>query len=112
MFSFDARCAARAAASAPTLSYSGSMAAADEMTSVLHLARMFGDLVAYEIAEALDLPVYDNRWVTPAGIDVTDLCDRSDTGGFGSVRWTLKGWVLDQYSLALLRAEYPDATFD
>ena len=64
------------------------MAAADEMTTVPHLARIFGEGVAYEIAEALDLPFYDMRWVTPAGIDVTDLCDQSLTGGFGSVRWT------------------------
>ena len=107
-----ARCAALAAASAPTPPYSGSMAPADEMTTVLHLALMFGEIVAYEIAEALGLSADDNRWVTPAGIDVTDLCNLSDTGGFGSIRWTLKGWVLDQHSLALLRAEYPDATFE
>ena len=88
------------------------MSLADEMATVLHMAQIFGDGVAYEIAEALDLPFYDMRWVTPAGIDVTDLCDQSDTGGFGSIRWTLKGWVLDQHSLALLRAEYPDATFE
>ena len=88
------------------------MAAADEMTTVLHLARIFGEGVAYEIAEALDLPFYDMRWVTPTGIDVTVLCDQSNTGGFGSVRWTLKGWVLDQHSLTALMAEYPDATFD
>ena len=85
------------------------MSSADEMATVLHMARIFGDLVAYEIAEGLDLPFYDMRWVTPAGIDMTDLCEISRTGGFGSVRWTLKGWVLDQPSLAALMAEFPDA---
>ena len=85
------------------------MSSADEMATVLHLARIFGEGVAYEVAEALDLPFYDMRWVTPAGIDVTDPCEESNTGGFGSVRWTLAGWVLDQHSLAALMAEFPDA---
>ena len=85
------------------------MAAADEMTTVLHLARIFGEGVAYEIAEGLDIPFYDMRWVTPAGIDVTDLCNQSLTGGFASARWTLRGWLLDQPSLAALMAEFPDA---
>ena len=84
------------------------MSSADEMATVLHLARTFGDRVAYEIADALDLHQYDMRWVTPAGIDVTDLCDRSATGGFSSQMWTLRGWVLDQPSLDALRAEFPD----
>ena len=88
------------------------MSSADEMATVLHIAQIFGEGVAYEIARALDLSFYDMRWVTPAGIDVADLCDQSLTGGFGSVRWTLKGWVLDQHSLAALMPEFPDATFD
>ena len=88
------------------------MSSADEMATVLHIAQIFGEGVAYEIVENLDISCYDMRWVTPAGIDVTDLCNQSDTGGFGSLRWTLRGWVLDQHSLAALMAEFPDATFD
>ena len=84
------------------------MSSADEMAAVLHLARTFGDRVAYELADALGLQQYDMRWVTPAGIDVTDLCDRSATGGFQSEMWTLRGWVLDQYSLDALMAEFAD----
>ena len=49
------------------------MSSADEMATVLHLARTFGDRVAYELAEALGLQQYDMRWVTPARIDVTDI---------------------------------------
>ena len=65
--------------------------------------------VSHTRSEGLDLSFYDMRWVTPAGIDVTDLCNQSDTGGFASVRWTLRGWLLDQPSLAALMAEFPDA---
>ena len=79
------------------------------MATVLHMAQIFGEGVAYEIAEGLDISFYDMRWVTPAGIDVTDLCNQSLTGGFASVRWTLRGWLLDQPSLAALMAEFPDA---
>ena len=84
------------------------MSSADEMAAVLHLARTFGDRVAYEIAKALDLQQNDLRWITPAGIDVTDLCDQSATGGFSSDTWTLRGWILDQPSLDALMAEFPD----
>lgn len=82
------------------------MAVADEMAAVLHLARIFSDENAYEIADSLGLSFYDMRWVTPTGIDVTVLCDQSNTGGFGAVRWTLKGWAEDQQSLTALMAEY------
>ena len=85
------------------------MSSADEIATVLHIAQIFGEGVAYEIAEDLDISFYDMRWVTPAGIDVTDLCNQSLTGGFASVRWTLRGWLLDQPSLAALMAEFPDA---
>ena len=81
------------------------------MATVLHIAQIFGEGVAYEIAEDLDISFYDMRWVTPAGIDVTDLCNQSDTRGFASVRWTLGGWLLDQHSLAVLLAEFPGASW-
>ena len=84
------------------------MSSADEMTIVLHLARTLGVSFAYELADALGLQQNDMRWITPAGIDVTDLCDRSATGVFSSEVWTLRGWVLDQPSLDALMAEFPD----
>ena len=88
------------------------MAVADEMATILHLSRIIGEDAAYEIADTLGIASYDMRWVTPTGIDVTVLCEQSNTGGFGSVRWTLRGWVLDQQSLIALMAEYPGVILD
>ena len=78
------------------------------MAIVLHLARTLGVTAAYELADALGLQQNDMRWITPAGMDVTNLCDSSATGGFSSEVWTLRGWVLDQPSLYALMAEFPD----
>ena len=56
----------------------------------------------------LGFPEQDNRWCTPWGEDVTYLCEISDIGGFGSVGWTIHGWILDDYSMRALKEEFPD----
>ena len=84
------------------------MSFADELLSCWHLAGMFGEDAAIEIAWNLALPDRDTRWVTPAGVDVSGLCFRSLTGGFSSSSWKLTGWVLDQGSLNALANEFPE----
>ena len=83
------------------------MPTADEFAVVVHLQAMLGDDFAMELARSLGLPDIDNRWVTPYGRDVTELCDASDNGGFSSSRWTLSGWILDDRSMRTLANEFP-----
>ena len=54
----------------------------------------------------------DNRWITPWGKDVTDLCWTSSTGGFGSTQWTKNGWILDDFSMRELQKEFPDENLE
>ena len=54
----------------------------------------------------------DERWCTPWGEDVTWLCWRSQTGGFGSSRWTRNGWILDEWSMRQLQKEFPDENLE
>ena len=82
--------------------------AADENASVEHIQRKCGDFVSERIAMFLGLPDRDMRWLTSWGEDVTDLCDASDSGGFGSNKWTVRGWILDDSSMDSLRREYPN----
>ena len=85
--------------------------AADEFCSVMHL-RVFlgrGDLVKEEIGRCLGFDERDLRWVSPSGEDLTRLCDSSSIGGFSSSCWTIRGWVLDESSMAKLRDEFPDS---
>ena len=81
---------------------------AHEFCSCIHLEKkIFGTAGASEIPEMLGFPDQDKRWVTPCGVDVTHLCDRSSEGGFGSERWTIHGWILDDSSMRALKEEFP-----
>ena len=55
----------------------------------------------------LDFQNRDEKWISPEGIDLTDLCNRSQVGGFSSNQWTTSGWILDDMSLASLCEEFP-----
>ena len=55
----------------------------------------------------LDFQNRDEKWISPEGIDLTDLCNRSQVGGFSSNQWTTSGWILDDMSLASLGQEFP-----
>ena len=55
----------------------------------------------------LDFPDRDDKWISPEGIDLTELCNRSNVGGFSSNQWTTNGWILDEMSMASLREEFP-----
>ena len=82
---------------------------AHEFCSFRHLEKtIIGTTGASEIAELLGFPVQDIRWCTPWGQDVTDLCEFSGIGGYGSQVWTIHGWILDESSMRALREEYPD----
>ena len=87
-------------------------AMADEFAGVVHMQRRFGsglgDEIATQLSDLLGLPGSDNRWLTPTGRDVTDLCDQSDNGGFSSDQWTLQGWILDARSMRALMDEFPE----
>ena len=84
--------------------------AADSFVAVTQLARKFYpfalDEYTKELALYIDLPSFDDKWVTPEGRDVTHLCESSDEGGF-SGKWSLQGWMLDELSMTALRAEFP-----
>ena len=85
--------------------------AADEFCSVMQL-RVFlgrGDLVKEEIGKCLGLDERDLGWISPAGEDLTALCNSSSNGGFSSSHWTIHGWILDEDSMAKLRDEFPDS---
>ena len=82
---------------------------AHEFCSFRHLEKtILGTTGASEIAEMLGFPDQDIRWCTPWGQDVTDLCEFSDNGGYGSQAWTIHGWILDESSMRALKEEYPD----
>ena len=81
--------------------------AADEYACVEHLRRLHGNLIAEMIAVDLDFPERDDRWITPWNINVSDLTHASYIGGFGSSRWILQGWILDDSSMVQLRQENP-----
>ncbi len=81
---------------------------ADEYAAVVHLGRRLGSAFAMHFAEILGLAEQDDKWVTPWGEDVTDLCAQSATGGFSSARWTMAGRELDAASMGALRREFPD----
>ena len=81
--------------------------AADENASAEHIKRKCNDLISEKIAMFLGLPDRDMSWLTPWGEDVTHLCDASDSG-FGSDKWTARGWILDVSSMDSLRREYPE----
>ena len=80
---------------------------ADAYAAVVHLGRRLGLEYEMYFAEFLGLPYHDDKWVTPWGEDVTDLCRDSLTGGFASARWTMAGWVLDAASMEHLAFEFP-----
>ena len=80
---------------------------ADAYAAVVHLGRKLGLEYEEHFAEFLGLPYHDDKWVTPWGEDVTDLCSDSLTGGFASARWTMAGWVLDAASMEHLAFEFP-----
>ena len=80
---------------------------ADAYAAVVHLGRRLGLEYEMHFAEFLGLPYHDDKWVTPWGEDVTDLCRDSLTGGFASARWTMAGWVLDAASMEHLAFEFP-----
>ena len=83
---------------------------ADEFCSCRHLERtILGPAGASEIAAMLGFPELDSRWCTPWGVDVTYLCGISrNEGDFGSLKWSINGWILDDYSMQALREEFPD----
>ena len=82
--------------------------AADEWCSFMHIQRLkLGEVGSKELANLLDFPGRDETWISPEGIDLTELCGRSSTGGFSSNQWTLQGWILDDSSMAVLRREFP-----
>ena len=84
--------------------------AAESFVAVTQLARKFYPFASEEytlqLALYIDLPSFDDKWVTPDGRDVTHLCELADEGGL-SGKWSLKGWVLDESSMEALRAEFP-----
>ena len=85
------------------------MSMPSELPALVGLSTILSEEVATMIAEALDLSANDLRWITPDGRDVTALCNnQSANGGFSSVKWTLRGWILDRVSLSDLKEEFPD----
>ena len=81
---------------------------AAQYCSVMHIHRSHQlGFIAPEIAMLLGLPLRDDKWVTPLGNDVSGLVACSVDGGFSSTHWSLKGWVLDEGSMAALRLEFP-----
>ena len=55
----------------------------------------------------LDFQGRDDKWISPEGIDLTELWNQSNVGGFSSNQWTTNGWILDDMSMASLREEFP-----
>ena len=72
------------------------------------IACLIGQDVGNLVGQMVGLPGADETWITPAGRDVTFLCNISAFGGFESERWTTDGWVLNQHSLDNLMAEFPE----
>ena len=82
--------------------------AADEFCSLMHIQHRFiGNAGSRELTDMLDFRGRDFKWISPAGIDLTELCNRSSVGGFASTQWTTKGWILNARSMADLREEFP-----
>ena len=86
---------------------------AHEFCSCVHLEKKtLGAAVASEIAAMLGLPEQDRRWCTPWGLDVTHFCDISTIGGFASVGWSIRGWILDHDSVIALNEELKGDSFE
>ena len=82
--------------------------AADEFCSLMQIQQHFiGNVGSKELTDMLDFRARDFKWISPAGIDLTELCNRSSVGGFASTQWTTKGWILNARSMADLREEFP-----
>ena len=80
---------------------------ADEFCSVIHLnkeLKMEGSIL---LAQFLGLDAYDPQWIDRDGRNCTRMCNFSSIGGFSSNEWTFKGWILDDYSMDILREEFP-----
>ena len=81
--------------------------AADDHCSLAHFSKRYGGAGSQEIAVFLGLPDRDTMWVTPWFKNVTHLCARTN-GGLDGRMWTVRGWVLDDSSMASLKQEFPD----
>ena len=82
---------------------------ANEFCSVIHIRKNFGIALATELAEFLGFAEKDEKWISPSGEDMSDLCYMSDNGGL-SGSWTIDGYggyVLDDESMNALRREFP-----
>ena len=80
---------------------------ADEFCSVIHLnkeLKMEGSIL---LAQFLGLDARDPQWIDSDGRNCTRMCNFSSIGGFSSNEWTFKGWILDDYSIDILREEFP-----
>ena len=80
---------------------------ADEFASVIHLnkeLKMEGCLLLHRY---LGHDVYDPQWIDRDGRNCTEMCSLSSNGRFSSNEWTQKGWILDDYSMVIVREEFP-----
>ena len=58
------------------------------------------------LAQFVGLDARDPQWIDSDGRNCTRMCNFSTVGGFSSNEWTLKGWILDDYSMDILREEF------
>ena len=82
---------------------------ANEFCSVIHIRKNFGIALATELAQFLGFAEKDEKWISPSGEDMSDLCNTSDSGGLSGT-WTMNGlggFVLDDTSMNALRREFP-----
>ena len=85
---------------------------ADEFCSFVHLRTKLGrNIVEMFIGDLLGFSERDEKWITPWGEDVSDLCAISTHGGFSSESYSMHGlcgWVLSERSMNVLLREFPD----
>ena len=81
---------------------------ADEFAAVIHLnkeLKMEGSIL---LAEFLGIDARDPQWIDSDRRNCTRMVNFSNNPlGFSSNEWTFDGWVLDDYSIDILREEFP-----